>query len=133
MNASQSYKKIYKASTILVYGWVANNLIGTVSNIFLIYFIWWKFHMGFFGIFMFLLTTWIVNGLILPTIFRLFNQPFAMQARDGAIELEDMGIIDAELSFKLNNTKVEYWPKYITQGLSDENLNKIFPGYKDEK
>ncbi|MFA5532160.1 MAG: hypothetical protein WDA13_00985 [Candidatus Shapirobacteria bacterium] len=130
MNPQQSYKKIEKAATILVYGWVANNVIGTISIIFSIYLIWWKWHLGFLGVLVFIFITWLINGVVLPFVFKIFNKPFAEMARQGEFELAELDVIDDLIIVKLTNTKIEQWPKCIVQNLSEENLIKIFPDYK---
>ena len=130
MNPRQSYKKIERAASILVCGWVINNVIGTASIIFSIYLIWWKWHFGLLGILIFVLLTWLVNGVILPFVFGIFNKPFAILARQGEVELAEQGVIDDLIIVKLTQVKVEQWPKYIVQNLSEENLKKIFHEYK---
>ena len=45
-------------------------------------------------------------------------------------ELVEQGIIDDLVIVKLTQVKVEQWPKYIVQNLSEENLKKIFHEYK---
>jgi len=130
MNAEQSYKKIERAATILAYGWVLNNVIGVISIIFSIYFIWWKWHLGLFGVLVFILITWLITCVVIPFIFKIFNKPFTEMARQGEFELAELGIIDDLIIVKLTDTKVEQWPKCIIQNLTDENLIKIFPNYK---
>lgn len=126
----QIYKVIEKSSSVLVTNWVINNLLGLLSILLAIYLIWGRWHMGILGILVLVANVGFVNGFLLPTIFGIINQPFAEKARSGAIELEDIGIIDVKLSQTLSDTKVEYWPKYIVQGLSEENIKKIFPKYE---
>ena len=125
--AKNAYKKIEKAATILAYGWVANNIIGTISIIFSIYFIWWKWHLGLFGAPVFILITWLITCVVIPFVFKIFNKPFAEMARQGEFELVELGIIDDLIIVKLTNTKVEQWPKVIVQSLTDEKLQMIFP------
>lgn len=130
MNAQKSYKKIEKAAAILVYGWVTNNVVGAISIIFSIYLIWWKWHLGLLGVLVFILITWLINGVVLPFVFKIFNKPFAEMARQGEVELVEQGVIDDLIIVKLTQIRVEQWPKYIVQNLSDDNLTKIFPDYK---
>jgi len=130
MNPQQSYKKIEKAATILAYGWVANNVIGTISIIFSIYLIWWKWHLGLFGVLVFILITWLITCVVIPFMFKIFNKPFIEMARQGEFELAELDVINDLIIVKLTNTKVEQWPKCIVQNLSEENLIKIFPDNK---
>lgn len=130
MNAQESYKKIEKAATVLVYGWVVNNVIGAISIIFSIYIIWWKWHLGLFGVLVFIFITWLITCVVIPFIFKIFNKPFTEMARQGEIELAEQGVIDDLIIVKLTQIRVEQWPKCIVQNLSDDNLIKIFPDYK---
>lgn len=127
VKAKNAYKKIEKAATILAYGWVANNVIGTISIIFSIYLIWWKWHLGLFGVLVFILITWLITCVVIPFIFKIFNKPFIEMARQGEFELVELDVIDDLIIVKLTNTKVEQWPKVIVQSLTDEKLQMIFP------
>jgi hypothetical protein len=49
---------------------------------------------------------------------------------EGKIELAEARVLDNMTIAKLMDAKVVQWPKVIVQGLSEENLKKIFPKYE---
>lgn len=133
MNALQSYTKIEKAATILVWGWLLNNLLGLISILVMIYLIWWKWHLGILGgVFVLLAGIWIINSVILTALFSLLNKPFAEMAKLEAVRLAVLGIISDELVVKLADTKVEYWPKVIASSMTAEEFRQKIVGISDD-
>lgn len=122
MNALQAYKKIEKATTILAWGWLLNTLLGLVSILVSIYFIWWVWHLGILGVFVLLASIWIINSVILPALFSLLNKPFAEMAKSGAVRLAVLGVISDKIVKQLADTKVEYWPKIIASSMTAEEF-----------
>jgi len=128
MNALQAFQKVQKAATILVWGWMLNNLLGLVSIVLLVYLIWWEWHLGIVGVLVLLVGIWVTNSLILPGLFSILNQPFAQMAKSGAVRLAVLGVIDDETVQKLAETKVEYWPKVIAGSMTAEEFRRIIMG-----
>lgn len=122
MNARQAYKQILKASKVIAYGWVINNLLGLVSILLSIYFVWWKWNMGLLGIIVSFFIIWFINGLLLPKIFQIINIPFEKKAVNGAETLISLGVIS---SSTIINKTIYTWPKYIVQNLTEENIKLI--------
>ena len=126
----QSYKKIEKASSTLAFLWLLNNILGGVGIVVSIYLVWWVWHLGFLGILVFIVMFLIINSVLLPFIFNKLNKSFDELAMEGKIELAEVRVLDNMTIAKLMNAKVVQWPRVIVQGLSEENLKKIFPKYE---
>jgi hypothetical protein len=124
MSALQAFRRIEKAATILTWGWVLNNLLGSVSTVILIYFIWWRWHLGVFGMLVLLVGVWVINSTILPTLFGVLNKPFAEMAKSGAVRLVVLKAIDDDTVWKLSDTKVEHWPEIIVASMTQEEFRR---------
>lgn len=122
MTALQAFQKVEKAAAILTWGWMLNNVIGLVSIGVLVYFIWWRWHLGFLGILALLVGIGVINAVILPGLFRILNKPFAEMAKSGAVRLATLHAIDDDTVRKLADTKVEYWPKVIASSMTNEEF-----------
>ena len=124
MNALQAFQKVERAATILVWGWMLNNLLGTISIIVLVYLLWWKWHLGLLGVVVLLVGIWVINCAILPSVFRIVNKPFAEMAKAGAVRLAVLGAISEETVKKLAEAKVEHWPKLIVQSMAPDEFRQ---------
>lgn len=122
MTSQQAFKKIMRATYILGWGWMLNNLLGTIAVIFLVYYIWWNLHLGFLGIFIFLFGFWVINSVFLPELFRVYNYFPAQMAKRGVVRLAILKVISENTVHSLSKQKVELWPELIASSMSKEDF-----------